>query len=151
MKIQLKLPIIKKETYQLLTESLSSFSIYFQESGLLSLGTGSVSWWEGNGWGCQPMWGEVDGPGTWRPEHVDGCFLQWHLVELAQSAVAALLTVTALPITILLTFKSFKKHKTVSGKEYQLHLFFFVLQYGIVNEKKFLQIKVHYLEDLHIQ
>ncbi|XP_013176293.1 PREDICTED: DNA-directed RNA polymerase II subunit RPB1 [Papilio xuthus] len=87
-----------------------------RESGLLSLGTGSVSWWEGNGWGCQPVWGEVEGPGTWRPEHVDGCFLQWHLVELAQSAVAALLTITALPITILLTYRSFKKHKTVSDK-----------------------------------
>ncbi|XP_023949034.2 uncharacterized protein LOC112053736 [Bicyclus anynana] len=87
-----------------------------RESGLLSLGTGSVSWWEGNGWGCQPVWGEADGPGTWRPARVDGCFLQWQYVELGQSAVAALLTATVLPLTILLTYKSFKKQKIVPDK-----------------------------------
>ncbi|CAG4979387.1 unnamed protein product [Parnassius apollo] len=87
-----------------------------RESGLLSLGTGSVSWWEGNGWGCQPVWGEVDGPGTWRPAHVDGCFLQWHHVELTQSAIAAILTATALPLTILLAYRSFKKLKSMSDK-----------------------------------
>ncbi|XP_068626982.1 uncharacterized protein NKAIN [Battus philenor] len=87
-----------------------------RESGLLSLGTGSVSWWEGNGWGCQPVWGEVDGPGTWRPAHVDGCLLHWHHVELAQSAIAALLTATALPLTCLLAYRSYKKRKSVSDK-----------------------------------
>ncbi|XP_045494400.1 uncharacterized protein LOC123693370 [Colias croceus] len=87
-----------------------------RESGLLSLGTGSVSWWESNGWGCQPVWGEVDGPGTWRPAHVDGCFFQWHHVELAQSSVAALFTIIALPLAIILAYRSMKKKKPTSDK-----------------------------------
>ncbi|KAJ2947765.1 hypothetical protein O0L34_g9545 [Tuta absoluta] len=87
-----------------------------RESGLLSLGTGSVSWWEGNGWGCQPVWGEVDGPGTWRPTRVDGCFLPWQYVELGQSALAAALTAAALPLALLLAFRSFKKRKPDSNK-----------------------------------
>ncbi|XP_050670685.1 uncharacterized protein LOC126969355 [Leptidea sinapis] len=87
-----------------------------RENGLLSLGTGSVSWWESNGWGCQPVWGEVDGPGTWRPARVDGCFFQWHHVELAQSIVAALLTVAALPLAVLLIFHSLKKQKPTLDK-----------------------------------
>lgn len=91
---------------------------FLQESGLLSLGTGSVSWWEGNGWGCQPVWGEVDGPGTWRPAHVDGCYFQWHHVELAQSGLAAFLTATALPLIVLLAYRSYKKRKSISGIAY---------------------------------
>ncbi|XP_072945101.1 uncharacterized protein NKAIN [Epargyreus clarus] len=87
-----------------------------RESGLLSLGTGSVSWWEGNGWGCQPVWGEIDGPGTWRPARVDGCFFQWNHVELAQSALAAVLTITALPLTVLVAIRSFKQQKPTSDK-----------------------------------
>ncbi|XP_022117371.1 uncharacterized protein LOC110994815 [Pieris rapae] len=87
-----------------------------REGGLLSLGTGSVSWWESNGWGCQPVWGEVDGPGSWRPARVDGCFLPWHHIELAQSSIAALLTATALPLTTLLAFRSLKRHKPSPDK-----------------------------------
>lgn len=91
----------------------------FQENGLLSLGTGSVSWWETNGWGCQPQWGEVDG-GSWRPAQVDGCFLQWDHVELAQSAVGALFATLALPLAVLLAYKSFKQRKPKTGnKNYQ--------------------------------
>lgn len=82
---------------------------------MLSLGTGSVSWWESNGWGCRPVWGEADGPGTWRPAQVEGCFFQWQYVELGQSALAAFLTATALPLTILVAYKSLQKHKTVTG------------------------------------
>ncbi|XP_063616871.1 sodium/potassium-transporting ATPase subunit beta-1-interacting protein 4 [Cydia splendana] len=82
-----------------------------RESGLLSFGTGSVSWWEGNGWGCQTVWSEEDGPGSLRPTRVDGCFLPWHHVELTQSAVAAFLTIAALPLSILLTIQSYKRRK----------------------------------------
>ncbi|XP_061708667.1 sodium/potassium-transporting ATPase subunit beta-1-interacting protein 4 [Cydia pomonella] len=82
-----------------------------RESGLLSFGTGSVSWWEGNGWGCQTVWSEEDGPGSLRPTRVDGCFLPWHHVELTQSAVAAILTIAALPLSILLTIQSYKRRK----------------------------------------
>lgn len=46
---------------------------------------------------------------------MEGCFFQWHYVELGQSAVAAILTAIALPLTIMLAYKSFQKHKTVSG------------------------------------
>ncbi|KAI8438309.1 hypothetical protein MSG28_010881 [Choristoneura fumiferana] len=86
------------------------------ENGLLSLYTGSISWWEGNGWGCQPVWSEDDGPGSWRPTRVDGCFLKWDHVELTQSAVAAFLAVTALPLSILLAHQSFKRRKPASVK-----------------------------------
>lgn len=87
----------------------------FQESGLLSLGTGSVSWWETNGWGCEPVWAEVDGPGSWRPVKVDGCFLQWDHVELAQSAVGALFAATALPLAAVLAARSLNKNKPKPG------------------------------------
>ncbi|CAH1639611.1 unnamed protein product [Spodoptera littoralis] len=87
-----------------------------RDSGLLSLGTGSVSWWESNGWGCQPVWDEVDGPGTWRPTRVEGCFMQWDHVELGQSAVAATLAATALPLAVVLSFRSFKKQKPAADK-----------------------------------
>ncbi|CAK1544611.1 unnamed protein product [Leptosia nina] len=87
-----------------------------RESGLLSLGTGSISWWESNGWGCQPVWGEVNSPGTWRPDRVDGCFFPWYHVELAQSSIAAFLTATALPLTVLLACRSYKRQKPTSDK-----------------------------------
>ncbi|XP_026758844.2 uncharacterized protein LOC113518228 [Galleria mellonella] len=87
-----------------------------RESGLLSLGTDSVSWWESNGWGCQPVWDGEERPGTWRPARVDGCFLQWYYVELGQSILAALLTTIALPLAVILAFKSVNKRKTASEK-----------------------------------
>lgn len=87
-----------------------------RDSGLLSLGTDSVSWWEGNGWGCQPVWDEVDGPGPWRPTRVEGCFMQWQHVELGQSAVAATLAATALPLAVVLAFRSFKQIKQSTDK-----------------------------------
>ncbi|KAL0901698.1 hypothetical protein ABMA27_006890 [Loxostege sticticalis] len=93
-----------------------NFGFLNRESGLLSLGTDSVSWWEWNGWGCQPVWGEADKPSTWRPTRVDGCFVQWHYIELGQSAVAAAFTAIALPLAILLAVQSFKKRKPMSDK-----------------------------------
>ncbi|KAM3967584.1 sodium/potassium-transporting ATPase subunit beta-1-interacting protein [Aphomia sociella] len=87
-----------------------------RESGLLSLGTESVSWWESNGWGCQPVWDGEEKPGTWRPARVDGCFLQWYHVELGQSILGALLTTIALPLALVLAFKSLNKRKPASEK-----------------------------------
>lgn len=87
-----------------------------RESGLLSLGTGSVSWWEGNGWGCQPVWAEVEGPGSWRPTRVEGCLLYWPHVELGQSVIATLLTLTVLPLTILCARRSYKTAKSKENK-----------------------------------
>nr|XP_021207774.1 uncharacterized protein LOC101746312 isoform X2 [Bombyx mori] len=86
-----------------------------RESGLLSLGTGSVSWWESNGWGCQPEWGELDRPGLWRPTHVEGCHFQWYHVELGQSVLGAIFAATAIPLATILAIKSYKK-KTKSDK-----------------------------------
>lgn len=80
-----------------------------RESGLLSLNTGSVSWWESNGWGCQPVWGELDAPGIWRPTRVEGCHFQWYHIELSQSILAASFSATALPLAIILAFKNLKK------------------------------------------
>ncbi|XP_013194723.2 uncharacterized protein LOC106138188 [Amyelois transitella] len=86
-----------------------------RESGLLSLGTESVSWWETNGWGCQPIWGE-ETPGTWRPVRVDGCLLPWYHVELGQSVLGAVLAATSLPLAIILAIKSVKKCKSNEDK-----------------------------------
>lgn len=76
---------------------------------MLSLNTGSVSWWESNGWGCQPVWGELDAPGIWRPTRVEGCHFHWYHIELAQSILAAAFSATALPLAIILAFKNLKK------------------------------------------
>lgn len=83
----------------------------------MSLGTGSVNWWAISGWGCQPQWGEEDVPGTWRLAQVDGCFVQWDHIELAQSAIGALFAALALPLAILLAYKSYRKRKPKAGNK----------------------------------
>ncbi|BFG04458.1 sodium/potassium-transporting ATPase subunit beta-1-interacting protein [Drosophila madeirensis] len=60
-----------------------------RDSDLLNLGTGSVSWFEANGYGCRPTYNmTVDDPfRPQRPESVEGCLLDYTLVELIQSGV----------------------------------------------------------------
>lgn len=81
-----------------------------RESGVLSLGTGSVSWWEANGWGCQAKWDDPDnvsnpGEGTWlRPIRVEGCLVHWAQVEVVQSALGAVFAALGGLLAIALTF-----------------------------------------------
>ncbi|XP_062543668.1 sodium/potassium-transporting ATPase subunit beta-1-interacting protein isoform X1 [Armigeres subalbatus] len=62
-----------------------------RDSDLLNLGTGSVSWFEVNGYGCKPTYPmnitSEDPYRPVRPEHVDGCLLDYHIVEIIHSGV----------------------------------------------------------------
>lgn len=68
-----------------------------QDSDILSLGTGAVSWFEVNGYGCVPTYPtnitSEDPFRLVRPEYVDGCLLEWYTVEIIQSAVQLCLAV----------------------------------------------------------
>ncbi|GBP62338.1 hypothetical protein EVAR_42082_1 [Eumeta japonica] len=83
------------------------------ESGLLSLGTGSVSWWESNGWGCVPVWTEAEGAGSWRPARVDGCLLPWAQVELAQSVLGTVVSCMIVPLAVIVTHQATKRRKSL--------------------------------------
>lgn len=87
----------------------TSFSILFlfpslvdaipkQNNDILSLGTGAVSWFEVNGFGCVPTYSTnitSDDPSRMlRPEYVEGCLLEWYAVETVQSAVQLCLAVS---------------------------------------------------------
>uniref|UniRef100_A0A182WL47 Sodium/potassium-transporting ATPase subunit beta-1-interacting protein n=1 Tax=Anopheles minimus TaxID=112268 RepID=A0A182WL47_9DIPT len=67
------------------------------DSDLLNLGTGSVSWFEENGYGCRPTYPtnvtSEDPYRPVRPEKVDGCLLEYHIVEVVHSGVHCALAV----------------------------------------------------------
>lgn len=75
-----------------------SFSIFLQDSDILNLGTGSVSWFEVNGPGCKPNYSiniTSDDPyRPIRPERVDGCILEYQIVEVIHSFVQSFLSVS---------------------------------------------------------
>ncbi|XP_058462918.1 sodium/potassium-transporting ATPase subunit beta-1-interacting protein isoform X3 [Malaya genurostris] len=68
-----------------------------RDSDLLNLGTGSVSWFEVNGYGCKPTYPmnitSEDPYRPVRPERVDGCLLDYHIVEIVHSSVQCALAV----------------------------------------------------------
>lgn len=66
------------------------YILFFQDSGLLALGTGSVSWWEVNGWGCRVRWGDVDGSSWLRPVEVEGCLMHYAHIEALHGAIQCL-------------------------------------------------------------
>ncbi len=72
--------------------------IFLQDSDILNLGTGSVSWFEINGYGCVPTFPTnitSDDPfRPIRPEQVNGCLLDYHLVEVVHSSVQIFLAVS---------------------------------------------------------
>lgn len=63
----------------------------FQDSDILNLGTGSISWFEVNGYGCIPTYPTnitSDDPYRLvRPEYVEGCFMEYSTIEVIHSAV----------------------------------------------------------------
>lgn len=70
----------------------------FQDKDILNLGTGSVSWFESHGPGCKaiyPVNATYDDPTRLiRPERVEGCLLDYHIVEVVQSGVQIFLAVS---------------------------------------------------------
>lgn len=67
------------------------FSLRFQDSDILNLGTGSTSWFEVNGYGCVPTYPtnitSEDPYRFVRPEYVEGCLLEYTTIEVIHSAV----------------------------------------------------------------
>lgn len=74
------------------------YFLNFQDSDLLNLGTGSVSWFEVNSYGCKPTYPmnitSEDPYRPVRPERVDGCLLDYHIVEITHSGVQCALAVS---------------------------------------------------------
>ena len=71
-------------------------------SDILSLGTGSRSWWESNGPSCQPLYNMSD-PSfelIYRPILVQGCLLPFYVVETVQAGIHLLLTLIAFFMSI---------------------------------------------------
>lgn len=77
--------------------------LYFplQNSDILNLGTGSVSWFEANGPGCKPIFstnGTLEDRDPFRPirpDRVEGCYLDYWIIEIIHSAVQIFFTVSA--------------------------------------------------------
>ncbi|KAH8252717.1 hypothetical protein KR032_001486 [Drosophila birchii] len=76
-----------------------------RDSDLLNLGTGSVSWFEANGYGCRPTYNMTsDDPfRPQRPERVEDCLLDYPLVETAQAGVQCVLALLGILGAILIS------------------------------------------------
>ncbi|KAH8283520.1 hypothetical protein KR018_004670 [Drosophila ironensis] len=76
-----------------------------QDSDLLNLGTGSVSWFEANGYGCKPTYNmTADDPfRPPRPERVEDCLLDYPLVEIIHSGVQCALALLGILGAILIS------------------------------------------------
>ena len=69
----------------------------------LNLGTGAASWWEVNGAGCRPLFGVnatfvdplADLLRPPRPDLVEGCLLDYTLVEVVHAGLQILLAVSS--------------------------------------------------------
>lgn len=73
------------------------FLVQFQNSDILNLGTGSVSWFEVNGYGCKPIYINITSEDPFRPirpERVDDCLLDYPTIELIHSAFQCFLAVS---------------------------------------------------------
>lgn len=75
-----------------------SFEIYLQlNSDILNLGTGSISWFEINGYGCKATYSTnltaEDHFTLVRPEKVEGCLLDYTIVEIIHASIQLILLV----------------------------------------------------------
>uniref|UniRef100_A0A2M4CR45 Sodium/potassium-transporting ATPase subunit beta-1-interacting protein n=1 Tax=Anopheles darlingi TaxID=43151 RepID=A0A2M4CR45_ANODA len=72
-----------------------NIGILNRDSDILNLGTGSVSWFEENGYGCRAIFSPnsttLDPFRPPRPDRVEGCLLEYHIVEVAHSGLHAAL------------------------------------------------------------
>lgn len=73
------------------SSSSSPHKSTLQDSDILNLGTGSISWFEINGYGCIPTYStnitSEDPYRMVRPESVEGCFLEYPTIEVIHSGV----------------------------------------------------------------
>ncbi|XP_030560437.1 inactive histone-lysine N-methyltransferase 2E isoform X2 [Drosophila novamexicana] len=76
-----------------------------RDSDLLNMGTGSVSWFEANGYGCKPTYNITsDDPyRPLRPERVDDCLLDYPLVEVIHSGAQCALALLGILGAILIS------------------------------------------------
>ncbi|EDW02414.1 sodium/potassium-transporting ATPase subunit beta-1-interacting protein isoform X1 [Drosophila grimshawi] len=76
-----------------------------RDSDLLNMGTGSVSWFEANGYGCKPTYNITsDDPyRPLRPELVEDCLLDYTLVEVIHSGVQCALALLGILGAILIS------------------------------------------------
>lgn len=69
--------------------------MFFQNSDILNLGTGSFSWWHVNGPGCKAVY-DVTEPELFRParpSNVTDCVLDYEVVEILHASTQCLLGV----------------------------------------------------------
>ncbi|KAL7741667.1 hypothetical protein ACLKA6_000288 [Drosophila palustris] len=76
-----------------------------REGDLLNMGTGSVSWFEANGYGCKPTYNITsDDPfRPLRPERVEDCLLDYQFVEVIHSGVQCALALLGILGAILIS------------------------------------------------
>lgn len=89
---------------KVLIDSFFLFSL-LQNSDILNLGTGSVSWFEVNGYGCRPVYPTnitAEDPYLIRPDRVEDCLLEYHIMEIVHSGVQCFLAVRILFILFYL-------------------------------------------------
>lgn len=94
-----KWPLDEKTCLYRLCEIVNqTFFFFLQNSDILNLGTGSVSWFEANGPGCKPIFstnGTLEDPfRPIRPDRVEGCLLDYWIIEIIHSGVQIFLTVS---------------------------------------------------------
>ncbi|XP_073811237.1 sodium/potassium-transporting ATPase subunit beta-1-interacting protein isoform X1 [Musca autumnalis] len=79
-----------------------------RDSDLLNLGTGSVSWFEVNGYGCKPTYNtnitSEDPFRPIRPERVDDCLLTYDIVEVVHSGVQCIFAFFGILGAILISY-----------------------------------------------
>lgn len=77
-----------------------------------------MSWFEVNGYGCKPTYPmnitSEDPYRPVRPERVDGCLLDYHIVEITHSGVQCALAVSTLDCRWFSTYKSSSKYEGYS-------------------------------------
>ncbi|KAH8411043.1 hypothetical protein KR222_009931 [Zaprionus bogoriensis] len=76
-----------------------------RDGDLLNMGTGSVSWFEANGYGCKPSYNITaeDPFRPPRPERVEDCLLDYTLVEVIHSGVQCALALLGILGAILIS------------------------------------------------
>lgn len=68
--------------------------ILSRDSSILNIGTGSRSWWEANGFGCDAVFNyssSDDILAVTKPVSVNGCLLQYYYIECIQAGLQCLL------------------------------------------------------------
>lgn len=70
-----------------------------RDGNVLNMGSGSRSWWETHGWGCEPTYNSsayaLIGTETWKkPSLVTGCLVEYQYVECIHAGIQIVLALT---------------------------------------------------------